>query len=81
MCLFVPTASGGYIHVSFDVKSGKGTPLSPHQVFVKFSPVDAAAKVKPSVFVATQESAGSYRVSIDTSSRDALKTLLEGASP
>jgi len=65
---------GSFLHVSLDVKSSSGAPLSPHQVFVKLS----APGSKTALFVASAEAAGSYRVSIDGSSRDALKAAVNG---
>ena len=74
-CLRWFAVSGAVLQVTFDVKSGSGAPLSAHQVFVKLSGNGIA---KPAVFVATADSTGSYRVSIDTASRDALKSVTTG---
>lgn len=72
MLLCVIAVGGPQLQVSFDVKSGTGSPLTPHQAFVRISGTTLS---KPSVYIATSEGAGSYRVTIDTSNREALKSI------
>ena len=73
--LFVAAEPGSVVTVAFDVKSGAGRPLAPHQVFVRLS---HSSSPSAAVFVAHSDGQGNYKVTLDTSNRDALRSLTTG---
>ncbi len=69
-------APGAPVTVSFDVTSGAGGPMAPHQVFARFTHVSVATST--AVFVAQSDVLGSYKITLNTANRDALKALTAG---